>query len=152
VSRGRKPKPAPLRLIEGNAGKRPIPKPVAAPADLPVAPAHLPAEAKAEWARIVPGLERMGLLSSVDRAALAAYCACWARWVKAETELQRLGADLVRTPNGAIIQSPWISIANRSLELMHKYLSEFGLSPVSRQRLSVKDAPDGGDKAEKYFA
>lgn len=30
------------------------------------------------------------------------------------------------------------AIANKQLELMHKYLSEFGLSPVSRSRVSVK--------------
>jgi Phage terminase, small subunit len=32
----------------------------------------------------------------------------------------------------------WLTIANKQLELMHKYLSEFGLSPVSRSRVSTR--------------
>ena len=42
------------------------------------------------------------------------------------------------TSNGNIIQNPLVGIANKSLELMHKYLTEFGMSPSSRTRVSAK--------------
>lgn len=44
---------------------------------------------------------------------------------------------LLKLPSGYVQQNPWLTIANKQLELMHKYLSEFGLSPVSRSRVSV---------------
>jgi phage terminase small subunit len=33
-------------------------------------------------------------------------------------------------PFGYFQQNPWLTIASKQLELMHKFLSEFGLSPV----------------------
>ena len=75
--RGRKPKPTRLKLIEGNPGRRPIrgdePQP---PASQPTCPAHLSPTAKAEWKRLAQSLNAIGLLTQVDRAALAAYCQC----------------------------------------------------------------------------
>jgi len=44
---------------------------------------------------------------------------------------------LLKLPLDYVQQNPWLTIANKQLELMHKYLSEFGLSPVSRSRVSI---------------
>ena len=70
--RGRKPKPTALKLIEGNPGKRAIngqePMP---PASLPDCPQHLTTEARAEWQRLAEILNGIGLLTQVDRAAMA---------------------------------------------------------------------------------
>jgi hypothetical protein len=55
-----------------------------APDALPRCPAHLSDVARKEWRRIATPLYRMGVLSVTDRAALAAYCQAWARWVEAE--------------------------------------------------------------------
>lgn len=147
--RGRKPKPVALRVIEGNRGKRRLPRTPEPPAAAPDAPDHLDEAARAEWGRIVAELMAVGLVTRPDRAALAAYCVTYSRWVKAERRIQET-AELVRTPNGSLQQSPWVSIANRSLELMYKFLTEFGLTPVSRVRLSAKEAASS-DPAEKYF-
>ena len=43
------------------------------------------------------------------------------------------------TSNGNIIQNPLVGIANKSLELMHKYLTEFGMSPSSRTQMCIRD-------------
>ena len=45
---------------------------------------------------------------------------------------------LIKLPSGYIQQSPWLAIANKQLELMSKFMSELGLSPVSRTRVDVK--------------
>ena len=80
--RGRKPKPTHLKVLEGNPGRRPIngaePKPAG---DLPTCPAHLGPSAKAEWKRLARDLNRIGLLTMADRAALAVYCQSWGRWM-----------------------------------------------------------------------
>lgn len=136
--RGRKPKPTALKLIEGNPGKRAINtlEPVP-PASLPDCPSHLMAEAKAEWRRLAEILNGIGLLTQVDRAAMAGYCQCWGRWVEAEQRLAET-PPILRTPSGNIQQSPWLSIANKQLELMAKYMVDLGLTPASRSRLAVQ--------------
>jgi phage terminase small subunit len=81
---GRKPKPSALKMFEGNPGKRALnqnePKP---PIETPECPVHLDDEVQAQWNRITPELTTLGLISRIDRAALAAYCQAWSRWVKA---------------------------------------------------------------------
>ena len=56
---------------------------------LPDAPTHLSPEAREEWDRVAGELYDLGVLSAVDRAALAAYCQAYGRWVAAERELRR---------------------------------------------------------------
>jgi hypothetical protein len=46
-------------------------------------------------------------------------------------------ADAAENASGYVQQNPWLTIANKQLELMHKYMTEFGLSPVSRSRVAV---------------
>ena len=135
--RGRKPKPTALKRIEGNPGRRPINgrEPVAPP-DLPSCPQHLAPSAKAEWKRLARVLYDIGLLSRLDRAALAAYCAAYGRWVEAEKKLQETPA-LLKTPSGYVQPSPWIGIANRQMEIMAKFMAEMGLTPSSRSRVTV---------------
>ena len=141
---GPAPQPTALKLLAGNPGKRPLneaePKPVLA---IPAMPKHLGKEAKKEWKRIVPELQKLGLLTRVDRAALAAYCVSFGRWVEAEQELAVTGAIVV-SPNGYPQQSPWLAISNKALENVRRFIAEFGLSPASRSRVSVTptDADD----------
>ena len=139
--RGRKPKPTHLRVIEGNPGKRPINKKEAKPrATIPAAPAHLSAVAKAEWKRISPELHKLGLLTRIDRAALAAYCTAWGRWVDAEKMLREHGVLVKTKKTGFPMQSPYLAIANKAMDQMTRLLTEFGMSPSSRSRISVTDA------------
>jgi P27 family predicted phage terminase small subunit len=138
MTRGRKPKPTAVKLAEGNPGKRRIngqePKPAGS---LPDCPAHLSAEAKAEWDRIAANMNRIGLLTQVDRTTMAAYCQCYGRWVEAEQKLAETPA-ILRMPSGYIQQSPWLTISNKQLELMAKYMAELGLTPASRSRLAIQ--------------
>lgn len=135
--RGRKPTPTVLKLVAGNPGKRPLnmrePKPVIA---IPTCPAHLMPTAKAEWKRLARYLHDLGIISELDRSALAAYCQVYGRWVEAERKLKET-PSLLRTPAGYVQPSPWLAISNKNLELMHKFMSELGLSPVSRSRVST---------------
>ena len=120
--RGRKPRP-------GSNPDAPLP-----PDALPRCPAHLSPVAAKEWRRLAKPLYDMGVLSTTDRGALAAYCQSWARWVEAEEKLKETPI-LIRTPSGYAQQSPWLSIANKQLDLMGRYMSDLGLTPVARTRL-----------------
>lgn len=91
--------------------------------------------ARAEWDRLAGSLNAIGLLAHVDRTTRAAYCQCYGRWVEAEQKLAETPA-ILRMPSGYIQQSPWLTIANKQLELMAKYMAELGLTPASRARLT----------------
>ena len=139
--RGRKPKPSRLKLIAGNPGKRPLnPREPRPEAHVPTCPAHLNPSAKAEWKRLARQMYDLGILTDLDRAALAAYCQAYGRWVEAERKLKETPL-LIKLPSGYIQPSPWLAIANKQVELMHKYMGDLGLSPVSRTRVSTTTPP-----------
>lgn len=135
--RGRRPKPTRLKVLTGNPGKRPLnmdePRPEAA---IPDCPSELGPVAKQEWARLVGDLAKLGLLTNLDRAALAAYCAAYALWAEATEAIQKYGA-MVKSPTGFPMQSPYVAVANRQAEIMMRIASEFGFTPASRSRIAT---------------
>lgn len=139
---GRKPIPNNLKILHGNPGKRPInqqepkPSPIA-----PKCPAHLDKVAKREWKRVSPQLEAIGLLSRIDMAALAAYCQAYGRWVEAESAIRKHGM-LIKSPNGYPMMSPYLVISNKAVDQMKSFMTEFGMTPSSRSRISVSPAED----------
>ena len=149
MRRGPKPIPTKLKLARGSRrvgdlnddGAEPRPEP-----STPTCPAHLTTAARTEWKRIVPELERLGLLTKLDRAALSLYCVAYGRWAEAEKQAAVLGM-VVKTKAGSLIQNPYLGIANRAASQMHAILVEFGLSPSSRTRLSVTP-PTEADSAK----
>ena len=143
--RGRKPKPTGLKIVSGNPGKRPLnarePNPEA---DLPTCPAHLLPTAKVEWKRLARELYYLGVLTRLDRATLAGYCQAYGRWVEAEEKLIA-SPLLLKTPSGYVQQSPWLSVSNKQLELMGRYMVELGLTPASRSRIVTASGSAGHD-------
>lgn len=159
MTAGRKPKPTHLKLVTGNPGKRALPKAEAkvAPA-LPSPPPHLSDEAKVEWGRVSEDLYKVGLLSVVDRAALAAYCHAYARWVQAERAIaemakrdQLTGGLMIKTTNGNAIQNPLVGTANKAAADMVRYAAEFGMTPSARSRINAEPPQGEEDRAASYF-
>lgn len=159
--RGKKPKPSALKIHEGNRGHRPLndDEPVVAPcADVPEPPAHLDAEAEAEWRRVAPMLVNVKVLTELDRCVMAGYCVAWSAFVQADTDVQKYGRMFVSTKtnkNGETTSTPYMSpyLAERAMAMkqMHTYATELGLSPSSRSRIHLdrdKDN-DGFDDGSK---
>jgi len=117
---------------------------------MPPVPGHLSKEAKREWRRMGKELLALGVMTTVDRAALAAYCVAYARWAEAEEMVTRLGT-VVKTANGNMIQNPYLSVANRAMEQMAKLAGEFGMTPSSRSRVQVQPATEELSLAEMLF-
>lgn len=145
--RGRKPKPRKLKELEGNPGNRPLEPEIPAAPGAPACPDHIQGEARLEWARIIQELEAAGLITKLDRAALAAYCTAWGRWVEAETKLRELG-PVVKSPSGYPIVNPFLAIANKAMEQMMKALVEFGMTPSARSRVHPADAQEADPFAD----
>ena len=150
--KGRKPKPTALKVLAGNPGKRPLndAEPNFMGERIGNAPKHLSAEAKAEWKRVAPVLKAAGVLTPADRGALAAYCQAWARWVEAERKIETEGM-VTTTPSGYEMQSPWVGIANKALELMRAFAAEFGMTPSSRTRVRAEKPEHERSLAEALF-
>jgi P27 family predicted phage terminase small subunit len=147
---GRRPKPTHLKLLQGNPGKRAINKNEPRPSvEMPPAPDHLSEAARTEWTRMGEQLHRLGLLTSIDRAAFAGYCVVWARWAEAEEALKKTG-PVVRSPSGYPMLSPYYTVANQSLSQMRSYLVEFGMTPSSRSRTSVRNM-EQADPLEEFL-
>jgi P27 family predicted phage terminase small subunit len=157
--RGRKPKPTYLKLLNGNAGKRPLNEhePEPAPA-IPTPPAELCEDAKLEWERVAPLLHQLGTLSEIDRAALAAYCQAYGRWLKAERAVAIMGERdqltsglMIKTTNGNPIQNPLVGIANRAMVDMVRYAAEFGMTPSARSRIAKDPFEQGPQESFAEF-
>lgn len=138
ATRGRKPKPSALKVLEGNPGKRPMNEKEPTPEKkAPRCPSWLEPEAKKEWKRMAKTLETIGVLTEVDKSAFAGYCQAYARWKEAEEFLSKHGT-IFKTPSGYIQQVPQVSIAQTYLKVMKDFCSEFGLTPAARTRIQVE--------------
>ena len=149
-------KPTNLKLIQGTFRKdRAAPNEAQPESAIPPVPAHISDEAKVEWERISQELLQLGLLSRIDRAALAAYCESWSDWVDASRACSTSeGKDrkVIKTQSGNYIENPYYTIKKRSMEIMHKFLTEFGMTPAARTRINAKlTEQKSADPADKYF-
>ncbi|WP_257898253.1 P27 family phage terminase small subunit [Roseovarius mucosus] len=58
----------------------------------------------------------------------------------AVTEHLAKGPALIKTPSGYVQQSPWLTVANKQLEIMGRFMAELGLSPSARARLRLPES------------
>jgi phage terminase small subunit len=162
-SRGPQRQPSNVIALRGNPGHKALSALVDdfnPEVEIPDAPRWIWPEAKKEWKRIGVELERYGLVSKLDRAALVLYCQAWARLAWAETMMARAmrlaeekraeaenrgeewrGGDgiMVPSPNGALVYSHYWVVQRRAAQEVHWYLQSFGLSPASRSRVRTSD-------------
>jgi P27 family predicted phage terminase small subunit len=135
--RGRKPLPSNVVRLRGNPGKRRLndaePRPTSR---VPACPACLGEEATKEWKRLSKELAELGLLTGLDRGMLAAYCQAHALWVEAVASIERYGT-MIKSPNGFPMQSPYVVVANKQVDIMVRIAAEFGMTPSSRTRIRV---------------
>lgn len=166
-ARGPKPLPANVHQLRGNPSKKAFgalfdefrPE-----VEIPDYPSWIWPEAKKEWKRISVELERYGLVSKLDRAALVLYCQAWAKMVWSERQLARAmklaeearakaeadgkeydGGDgiMVKTTNGNFTYSHhWVVGKHASAEVK-RYLDLFGLSPSARSKVQASDNRQG---------
>lgn len=142
ATRGRKPKPTALKVLEGNPGKRPLNEHEPVPLKAAIrCPAWLEPEAKKEWKRLALALEAMGILTTVDISAFAGYCQAYARWKEAEEFISKHGS-IFQTPSGYVRQVQQVSIAQQNLKIMQSFCSEFGLTPATRSRIIAGGGSD----------
>ena len=135
-------KPTKLKIIQGTlkAAQRKINDAQPDP-EIPTPPDHLNEIALEEYKSISKQLFDVGLLTGIDKTALAAYCEAYSVWKEACIIRNDLGKTWMTevTTNGNTIQHPIVGIINQSRKAMKEYLIEFGMTPASRSKVHAAD-------------
>lgn len=161
--RGRKPKPVSQQIAEGDPRKHGVNKlqerlaaePKAA-RGLPTCPRHLRGRARSAWGFWSAELEAMKLDRRPDAMMLEGACLAYEASIRAVEQCRNTGGDVIEEPilvkskqtgedelvGHRLKRNPWVSIRERSLLILKAFCSEFGLSPVSRTRLTVEKPDD----------
>jgi P27 family predicted phage terminase small subunit len=157
--KGRKPKPLARQLAEGDTRKRGVRKlreqlaaePKAA-RGLPDCPEHLTGRAREAWQIWKEELAAMKLDCRPDGMMLEGACVAWARAVLADLMLADgfLIEEPIMDATGQLVghkikTHPAVAVSNAAWKQLKAFCSEFGLSPVSRTRLTI-EKQDNGEK------
>ena len=141
-----------LHAVEGtyrpdrhNGKDKPRPRP-----KTPSCPRWLDKEAKKEWRRVAPELEKVGLLTHLDRAAFAIYCCVWSDFVMFSEIIRREGA-VVEGYRGVPRKLPLLPALHRAADGVRVWAQEFGMTPLSRSRLSVTVPAEEESDFEKWL-
>ena len=137
----RKPNPSPIDVPD-------IAEPIGI-TDLPGPPEWLNEFAVEEWHFITPELAKLGILAKLDYSSIAAYCEAYGTFIFAKKELKNNGY-VFYTEKDYQMPSPYVAIANKNIEIAHKFLKEFGLTPASRRKLAGEKPPPGENEFERW--
>lgn len=145
--RGRRPKPADIRLVDGNAGKRAQSPAEAPPADaaagepkppegLPPMPRRVEADplAREKWQELVvlTTLPGSRVLSLADGPMLELCCLSYSRWLQAE-------------------EAGYWNRAEKHERAYERRLSHFGLSPAMRAKVERLPDQKPANAAARHF-
>jgi P27 family predicted phage terminase small subunit len=155
---GQRPMPTQLKLLRGNPGKQRLPANEPQPdqsIDVPAPPPHILGYVADEWWTVATELHRLGLLTKVDGAPLAAYCYAYGQSRMAAESLARMAANdpimngqIIKTKYGDAVQNPLVNIARKHASDMVRFAAEFGLTPAARTHISA----GSGDNSQSKFA
>lgn len=135
--RGPAPKPVALKVLEGRpVSKKKQKQEARFRTEAPPCPEWLDDQAKQEWARLSPDLEKMGLLTAADLAAFACYCRAYSELKAAVAVLEKEGRTFV-SGKGYILPRPEVAMMNRAMKAIREFSVQFGFTPSSRNRIEV---------------
>jgi P27 family predicted phage terminase small subunit len=152
----RGPRPTPTKILNLRGSRiRGAKDGVEPEAVAPICPPGLSRDAREEWGRIVPDLDRLGILARIDHAALVTYCESWSSYREHTRKIRKEGW-LVKTQWGRMAANPRAGLLNAARSAMLRFQQEFGLTPSARTRIKAspeaKKDPLGDFVKRKYEA
>ena len=150
--RGRKPNPTHLKILANNPGKRPLNmnEPVPAPGGMERPPIWLNKRAKAEWRELLRAAPP-GLLTRLDRKAVALYCQTVAQIIALQEIVDEVGLTFL-SEKGFVCQRPEIGMLNKEKAILIRLCAELGLTPSSRSRVKLIHDQKPKSKLAKFIA
>lgn len=134
---GGKPKPTYLRVLDGNAGHRPLNKDEPKPQFRLIEPPESLSDRQKEIWRRTLAQAPPELLTTLDEAVFKIWCIAYDYHDHANSMVAK-GGVFMKTKNGVPIQNPWVAVVNRQALVMLKAASEMGFTPSSRTRVKVE--------------
>ena len=113
----------------------------------PERPLHLQGLAAEAWDELCIQLEKMGLLTQTDWAALSVLCDLWATYTKACEDCEKRGDWF--TEQGRSKKNPAYMIKHETGKELARLAGDFGLTPIGRTRVRLK--PTDGDEGEGFL-
>ena len=129
-------KPAVIRQLEGNPGKRPIPNEIAG-CGKPRCPDDLSDDQKRCWQAVVRSVPE-GILTRADNQVLERMAIAWALHREA-ARLIREGAVLVKGHDSRPTKNPALTIMRQASQEMELCGTALGLTPYARTRLQAQN-------------
>lgn len=151
--KGRKPIPSALKIITGKPGRlRPTKKEPVPHGDLLTPPEWFTPSQKEGWNYAIANSPQ-GLLRRLDRSILVAWVVAEDMHRQATMKIAELGMVVEAPKTKLMIQSAYLPIVNRQMQLMLRAAAELGFSPSSRARIYYTPAGDQSrtDPAERFF-
>lgn len=139
MTRGAKPVPRNIRILQGNPHHKPIDPDIPDPplikaGPLPDPPEILTEPARKHWVTFAAQLRDMRVLTEPDYPSLCMLCESYANYWEAMRLVRKHGITSVSN-TGRLIQSEHLNAAHKSLDKCMKIMTEFGLTPSSRMRV-----------------
>lgn len=166
---GRKRKPTHIRILEGNAGHRPLsaqePKPERG---VPTCPKHLSPRGKQVFRKLGRTLDEIGVITKADGLALELLVSAYDEYRDARDLIHDAAAEkkfeaqqLVETKDGLVYKTftelgfilrphPANALATNAWRRTAAMLSEFGLTPASRSKVR-SDMSDEVDPLDEFL-
>ena len=142
--KGRRPKPTYLRVLDGNAGRRPEngdePQPEGNLEECPP-PDELSEGQKRVWRTAIKNAPP-GLLRKLDWAVFEQWVVHHSNFLDAAAKVTSTG-QLVKKGEGGWDWNPYMSIMNKQSALALKCAAELGFTPSSRTRVKVEKPKPG---------
>jgi len=99
---------------------------------------------------LAPELQRLGILTVLDRGLFAGYCQAYARWREYSEIVAREGAT-IPGHRGVERKHPLLPALAAAMQTVRALAAEFGLTPASRARLNVPAAPEAESEWENLL-
>lgn len=152
---GRPSKPTELKIVQGNPGKRPLnenePKPAQ---DEGKAPSYLTPKAKAAWRELAVVLGDMRVLTVADRKALEMLCDTYAEWRELRAVIEEHGhtyETFTAQGDKMIRPRPEVTMAADAWKRASAMLTQFGLTPSSRSKVSAGEKQEESDPLADFL-
>ena len=133
--KGRKPKPAEVKLKAGNPGKRPLETTVIGGRKIPKMPAGLPKPAQTLWRNTIEIMSEAGVLDQVDGPIVESFVMTMHRMREARKVIEREGM-FIEGQRGPT-KHPAVAVERDCQIEVRQLADHLGIGPSGRARLGM---------------
>lgn len=154
---GRIPKPAEMKKLQGNPGRRKLPDLNRPKVNMSGPPKWLDKKGKEFWLEVQTKLERLGFVNETDELAFALLCDAYSGYVAVSNVMKKKGMNGIDERISVLGEqvrqrSPEFLISETYFNRAIKLFDRFGLTPAARGKLGITlDSKDDLDPMAKKF-